>query len=162
MMGKPNTPRSHAEPASQRPTNPNGPRILLVDDSALILKNAKMALERAGYQVVTASNGKIGYDLLEKQAQENWANGKINLVVTDIEMPQMDGFTLIKKLREHEDQSLTKMPVIIHSSLSGHATQSTGMALGANGYVVKTDTKNLVHLLDELLGWKSNQKAVGL
>jgi two-component system chemotaxis response regulator CheV len=74
-------------------------------------------------------------------------------VITDIEMPQMDGFILTQKIRENE--AISDLPIIIHSSLSGKATQDTGIAMGANGYVVKNDIKNLVEALSEIIGWKS-------
>lgn len=130
------------------------PLVLLVDDSSLILKNTKIGLNRAGYNVITAANGKIAFDILEKVADGTWKEGKLDAVVTDIEMPQMDGFTLTKKIRENP--ILQEMPILIHSSLSGRATQDTGIALGANGYVVKNDIKNLVEALTGILGWSAS------
>jgi CheY-like chemotaxis protein len=53
------------------------------------------------------------------------------------------------------------MPVIIHSSLSGKATQATGQSLGANGYVVKNDIKNLVEALSEIISWKPQTVRLG-
>lgn len=136
--------------------SPNGgdvgaPLVLLVDDSSFILKNTKIGLNRAGYNVITADNGKIAHDILTKVADGTSPYGKFDAVVTDVEMPQMDGFTLTKKLRENA--AFTDVPIIIHSSLSGRATQDTGLALGANGYVVKNDIKNLVEALSEIIGW---------
>ena len=127
------------------------PHILLVDDSSFILKNTKIGLNRVGLNVITASNGKIAYEILEKFLAGQLHGSRIDAVVTDVEMPQMDGFTLTKKIREHA--ALAEMPIIIHSSLSGKATQDTGMALGANGYIVKNDIKNLVEALTEIIGW---------
>lgn len=133
---------------------PGAPQILLVDDSSFILKNTKIGLNRAGYNVVTAPNGKVAFEMLEKVANGTWKEGKLDAVVTDIEMPQMDGFTLTKKIREIP--IFSDMPIIIHSSLSGRATQETGLALGANGYVVKNDIKNLVEALSEIIGWSAS------
>jgi two-component system chemotaxis response regulator CheV len=131
----------------------DAPLVLLVDDSGFILKNTKIGLTRSGLNVITAANGKEAMDVLEKYARGEWTGAKIDAVITDIEMPQMDGFTLTKKIRENE--ALIDMPIIIHSSLSGKATQATGMSLGANGYVVKNDIKNLVEALSEIIGWKA-------
>jgi two-component system, chemotaxis family, chemotaxis protein CheV len=131
---------------------PGAPQVLLVDDSPFILKNTKIGLNRAGYNVFTAENGKIAYEILEKIAEGTWKHGKLDAVITDIEMPQMDGFTLTKKIREHA--TFVDIPIIIHSSLSGKATQDTGIALGANGYIVKNDIRNLVEALSEIIGWK--------
>jgi two-component system chemotaxis response regulator CheV len=130
----------------------DAPVVLLVDDSGFILKNTKIGLTRSGLNVMTASNGKEAYDILEKYSRGEMSNTKIAAVITDIEMPQMDGLTLTKKIREHSE--LSDMPIIIHSSLSGKATQDTGIALGANGYVVKNDIKNLVEALSEIIGWQ--------
>jgi len=130
----------------------NGPPVLLGDDSSFILKNTKIGLNRAGYRVVTAENGKIAYDIIEKVLEGTSPYGKFDAIVTDIEMPQMDGFTLTRKVRKHN--LLHDLPIIIHSSLSARATQDTGLALGANGYVVKNDIKNLVEALSEIIGWK--------
>jgi two-component system chemotaxis response regulator CheV len=131
----------------------DGPLVLLVDDSGFILKNTKTGLSRYGLNVMTATNGKEALDILEKYASGNWTGPKLAAVITDIEMPQMDGFILTQKIRENE--AISDLPIIIHSSLSGKATQDTGIALGANGYVVKNDIKNLVEALSEIIGWKS-------
>lgn len=131
-----------------------GPLVLLVDDSPVILKNTMIGLQRSGFNVFTARNGLEAWDALQQLANAKPPARKLSAIVTDLEMPQMDGFILINKIRENE---LTKhLPVIIHSSLSGQATQETGVAMGANKYVVKNDVKNLVEALCEIIGWKSH------
>ena len=154
MMGRPgadailpNHPSKATEPKA------DAPFVLLVDDSGFILKNTKIGLTRSGLNVVTATNGKEALEILEKHASTPGLESKFAAVITDVEMPQMDGFTLTKKIREHAQ--LSHLPIIIHSSLSGRATQDTGIALGANGYIVKNDIKNLVEALSEIIGWKS-------
>ena len=131
---------------------PDGPLVLLVDDSGFILKNTKIGLTRSGFNVITATNGKEALEILEKYATTPGLESKLGAVITDVEMPLMDGLTLTKKIREHAN--FTDLPIIIHSSLSSKATQDTGIALGANGYVVKNDIKNLVEALSEIIGWK--------
>jgi two-component system chemotaxis response regulator CheV len=138
--------------ANQAVAANDGPLVLLVDDSAFILKNTKIGLTRSGLNVITAIDGKEAMEILEKYASGNWKEKKLSAVITDIEMPQMDGFTLTKKIRAHD--SLSQLPIIIHSSLSGQATQDTGVSLGANAYVVKNDIKHLVEALSEIIGWK--------
>jgi two-component system chemotaxis response regulator CheV len=133
----------------------NGPQILLVDDSSFILKNTKNGLVRAGYRVFTADNGRAAWDIVEKVSEGTWQYGKLDAVVTDVEMPQMDGFTLTKKIRELPQ--FADMPVLIHSSLSARSSQDAGIALGANGYIVKNDIKNLVEALREIIGWTPNK-----
>lgn len=137
--------------------HPGAPLVLLVDDSSFILKNTKIGLNRAGYNVITAPNGKAAYEIIQKVANGTWKEGKLDAIVTDVEMPQMDGFTLTKKIRENP--LFNDMPIIIHSSLSGRATQETGLAMGANGYVVKNDIKNLVEALTEILGWSATTRS---
>jgi two-component system chemotaxis response regulator CheV len=132
------------------------PLVLLVDDSAFILKNTKIGLQRYGLNVMTATNGREALQILENYASGNWSEGRLSAVVTDIEMPQMDGFILTKKIRQND--VISDLPVIIHSSLSGKATQDTGMAMGANGYVVKNDIKHLVEALSEIIGWKPSNR----
>ena len=60
---------------------------------------------------------------------------KIAMVLTDLEMPEMDGFTLTRSIKE--DDTLKAIPVVIHSSLSGSANESHASSVGANGYVAK-------------------------
>ena len=148
-------PGIHVKPQTNEGGQPGAPQILLIDDSSFILKNTKIGLNRAGFNVITADNGKEAYDLLQKVAAGTWGRGKLDAVVTDIEMPQMDGLTLTKKLRENP--FFADMPIIIHSSLSAKTTQDTGLALGASGYVVKNDIRNLVEALSEIIGWPSKQ-----
>jgi two-component system, chemotaxis family, chemotaxis protein CheV len=142
----------HATQASLNGAQSDGPLVLLVDDSGFILKNTKIGLTRSGLNVITASDGKEAMEILEKYASGKWTEKNLSAVITDVEMPQMDGFTLTKTIRAHA--KLSQLPIIIHSSLSGQATQDTGIALGANGYVVKNDIKHLVEALSEIIGWK--------
>jgi two-component system chemotaxis response regulator CheV len=130
--------------------------ILLVDDSTIILKNTTITLQRLGLHVITARNGQEALTILESSLTKTKVSEKISLVITDIEMPQMDGFMLTKKIRELP--GLSNIPIIIHSSLSGKATQETGSALGANMYVIKNDIKKLVTAIGDLTGWIPNQQ----
>lgn len=139
---------------SQAPNRSGAPLILLVDDSPIILKNTMISLQRHGYNVVTASNGQEAYDALKVYAVNKNIMNNLAAIVTDLEMPKMDGFTLIKNIRQID--ALANLPVIIHSSLSGQSTKTTGSSMGANRYVVKNDIKNLINVLNETLGWKSN------
>jgi two-component system chemotaxis response regulator CheV len=106
--------------------------------------------------VITARNGQEALKILESSLTKTKGSEKISLVITDIEMPQMDGFMLTKKIRELP--GLSNIPIIIHSSLSGKATQETGSALGANMYVIKNDIKKLVTAIGDLTGWIPNQQ----
>ncbi len=124
-------------------------RILVVDDSPLILDAVRSTFAKAGYRVDTACDGLAALELLDQSTDE--ASG-IDLIVTDVEMPRMDGITLVKKIREHA--LLSHLPIVFHSSLSGDATVRAGQAAGADGYVVKNDFKALLEMARRFL--KSN------
>ncbi len=124
--------------------------ILLIDDSKFILDHVGPLLERAGFRIITASDGVEGQAVLTEFANGNSRSGPIDVVVTDVEMPKMDGLTLTKWIKEHE--SLSVLPVIIHSSLSSKANVEAGLKLGINGYVVKNDVRKLSDLIEEILG----------
>jgi len=138
-----------AAPGANNP-GPNAPGILLVDDSTFILNSVKVALKRLGYRVMTAENGKQAYDILLKYVAGSRPDGRIDAVVSDVEMPQMNGLALTQQIRANE--GLVGMPVILHTSLSGQANQDAGIRAGANGYVIKNDIRCLNELLKEIVG----------
>ncbi|MFZ1083274.1 MAG: response regulator [Candidatus Kryptoniota bacterium] len=101
--------------------------IMIVDDSETIRKFLAFALRALGFSVVSARDG---MDALEKLSQN-----KVDLVITDLNMPNMDGFEFLKALRE--DREYSEVPIIILSSLSSDQEIEMGMRLGANSYLVK-------------------------
>lgn len=102
--------------------------ILVVDDSPTIRKFVSLALESMGYKVLTASDGMEVFEVLAKV-------GTVDLIITDINMPNLDGFELIKSLRSNE--RFKDVPIIILSSLSDGKNIDTGLKLGANSYLIK-------------------------
>lgn len=129
------------------PDNSEKMHILLIDDSDLILKNVKIYLERSGYRVTVATDGFIGKAILERLASAD-SEEHIDVVVTDVEMPKMDGLSLTRWIKEHP--VLNQLPVILHTSLSGNANVESGKIVGANGYVVKNDVQMLTALIKEM------------
>jgi len=101
--------------------------ILVVDDSATVRKFASISLTMQGFQIVTADDG---MDALEKLPMQN-----IDLVITDLNMPNMDGFEFIKSLRENPQYN--ELPIIILSSLSDEVNKARGRELGVHAYLVK-------------------------
>ncbi len=101
--------------------------VMVVDDSESIRKFLMFALRARGLKVVTA---KDGMDALEKLPNE-----KVDLIITDLNMPNMDGFELLRTIREN--QEFKELPVIILSSLSDEKDIQRGLQLGANSYLVK-------------------------
>ncbi|HED08228.1 MAG TPA: response regulator [Ignavibacteria bacterium] len=101
--------------------------ILVADDSPSIRKFVSFALKLKGYEIISASDG--------MEALEKLPNAKINLVITDLNMPNLDGFELIKAIRNNVE--LKEIPIIILSSLSGSEEIKKGMEFGANSYLAK-------------------------
>ena len=101
--------------------------VLVVDDSATVRKFISVSLSMQGFKVVTACDG---MDALEKLPSEN-----VDLIITDLNMPNMDGFELIRSLRENPQYR--DLPVIILSSLNDTVSKETGSKLGIESYVVK-------------------------
>ncbi len=101
--------------------------ILAVDDSATVRKFVSVSLSMQGFQVITASDG---MDALEKLPQQ-----QVDLLMTDLNMPNMDGFELIRALRENPQYK--DLPVIILTSLTDEVSRETGAKLGVNSFLVK-------------------------
>lgn len=104
--------------------------ILIVDDAASIRQVVSMALKGAGYDVIDACDGR---DALNKL---NGLNGqKINLIITDVNMPNMDGITLIKEVKQLPRYKFT--PIIVLTTESQDDKKREGQAAGAKAWVVK-------------------------
>jgi two-component system chemotaxis response regulator CheY len=101
--------------------------ILTVDDSPTMLDMLAVTLRTAGYEVVQAENGQKGLDALKST--------EVDIIITDINMPVMDGFTFIEKLRE--DHSNLATPVLILTTESSQEKKQKGRAAGATGWIVK-------------------------
>jgi two-component system chemotaxis response regulator CheY len=104
-----------------------GKVILIVDDSATVRKFVSASLTMQGFNVIAACDG---MDALEKLPSSTF-----DLVITDLNMPNMDGFELIRSLRENPQYS--DLPVIILSSLGDSGSIEAGRALGVNSYLMK-------------------------
>jgi two-component system chemotaxis sensor kinase CheA len=131
-----------ATAASSRP----GPRqrILIVDDALTVRELQRSILERADFSVRVAADGLQALSLLGEEPSD--------LVLTDIEMPHMDGFALTEAIRS--DGELANIPVLILSSRSDEKDRQRGLDVGADGYIVKSgfDEAALLTAVDRLLG----------
>ena len=101
-------------------------KILLVDDEPDFLEVIKIRLEANGYEVITASNGKEALETLKKE--------KVDAVLLDILMPQMNGIEALKNIRQDNKQ----LPVFMLTAYSDKINFSLANELGASGYIVKT------------------------
>lgn len=134
---------------------PPGSVILYADDSSAARRQIEAVLTRLQLPFVSAKTGKEAWDHLRLLAQQARAAGmpvrqKVAMVLTDLEMPEMDGFTLTRQLKE--DDSLKTVPIVIHSSLSGSANESHAKRVGADGYVAKFIPEDLVRAIAKALG----------
>lgn len=140
---------------SQSELNPERTQrtILVADDSVFIRKTLCGSLRSAGYIVAEAENGAEAWNIIQqtmqKAAQEgNTFRSYINMLITDVEMPQMDGLHLTSLVRKEE--SLKDLPVAIFSSLASEDNKRKWINLGANCILTKPDLPNLVKVTDEL------------
>ena len=117
--------------------------ILAVDDSASIRQMVAFTLKGAGYEVVEAVDGQDGLDKAKSQS--------INLVLTDQNMPKMDGLTLIKSLRALPQYKTT--PILMLTTEAGDAMKAQGKAAGATGWLVKPfDPQKLLEVVKKVIG----------
>ena len=120
--------KSLSETLSTRGANTRKkPVILLVEDSPPVRIQEKRLFEDAGYVVVTANNGLEGYNTLQ--------NGLFDAVVSDVEMPYLDGFSLVTKIRQHTE--FKDLPVVLVTTLDTDADRQRGADAGANAYILK-------------------------
>lgn len=118
-------------------------RILVVDDSITTRMLEKTILETNGYDVTVALDGREGWELVQEQ--------RFDLVVSDIEMPVMNGFELTKRIKA--SASLAQVPVVLVTSLSNDSDKRKGIEVGADAYIVKGqfETKVLLDIVTQLL-----------
>lgn len=123
--------------------------VLIAEDSPLLRELLLGTLHEAGYQnVIVAKNGLEAWNILEKKAKESSSiYDDIQLVITDIEMPQMDGHHLTRRIRENERMS--EMPILIFSSLINEENQRKGEHIGATAQVSKPQITELIDLVDK-------------
>lgn len=129
----------------------NDSPILIAEDSLLLSKMIVNCLSEAGYDNVTATNnGQECYDKLQEYVKAGTVDDKVSCVITDIEMPQMDGHHLTKLIKESSE--LKHIPVVIFSSLINEEMRQKGLQLGADAQLSKPEIGKLVEELDKLIG----------
>ena len=116
--------------------------VMIVDDSESIRKFVMFALRAQGYGVIVAKDGMHALELLARE--------RVDLIITDLNMPNLDGFELVKIIRS--DHELNELPVIILSSLDSEEEKRLGKQLGANAYLVKPfDQKRIQYEVSKYL-----------
>jgi two-component system chemotaxis response regulator CheV len=125
-------------------------RLVIAEDSVLLRKLIHETLNEAGYlNLEFFENGKDALDYLISVSEKNNIADEVKLVITDIEMPQMDGHHLTRRVKE--DQNLKVLPVIIFSSLITDDLRHKGEMVGADFQVSKPEIGELVQKIDELI-----------
>ncbi len=137
---------------------PPGAKILAADDSGFARKMIEQALEAIGAEYVMAKTGEEAWHILQQvardaQEQKQRVRDRIALVLTDLEMPEMDGFTLTRNIKA--DARMRDVPVVIHSSLTGAANEAHVRNAGANGYIAKFAANELAQALRNALATPS-------
>ena len=124
--------------------------IVMAEDSVLLSKLIRDSLNKAGYEnVLKFDNGEEAWEYLRSIRQEEDIYQKASLIITDIEMPRMDGHRLTKLIKD--DPDLKKIPVVIFSSLINEEMRIKGKQLGADEQLSKPEIGHLVEVIDELL-----------
>jgi two-component system, chemotaxis family, chemotaxis protein CheV len=132
-----------------------GTVILAADDSKIARTLIEQGLEAMGAPFIMTKSGKEAWERLQSIAAAAEAEGrtihdKVALVLSDLEMPEMDGFTLTRNIKQNS--RFSSLPVVIHSSLSGSTNEEHVRSAGANAYVAKFNAEELAATIRQALG----------
>ena len=124
--------------------------ILIAEDSPLLNKLIVDSLHKAGYaNLIHTENGQQAYDVIQECKKEGTLKDHVQCIITDIEMPIMDGHRLTKLVKS--DDTTKDIPIVIFSSLVNDEMRRKGESLGANAQLSKPEIGNLVRTVDELV-----------
>ena len=125
-------------------------RVIYCDDSSVARKNLATCLKSLGVDAVGFNNGAEAWRHLQDLSADQDAINAIACVISDIEMPELDGFTLTQQLK-HDDR-LRHIPIYLHSSLSGDFNKSKALQVGANGFLTKFNPEELAAAITACVG----------
>lgn len=128
--------------------------VFYADDSSVARRQIERTLASMGVKGIAAVNGRAAWDELDRIAQSAEATGRkvweiLHLVLTDVEMPEMDGYILTKKIKS--DARFDGVPVMMHSSLSSMSNQTLGRSVGVDAYVPKFEPHRLADSIRAML-----------
>lgn len=127
---------------------PEGTRVLVADDSKVAIKQVKRALTDIGVEVLEANDGQQALNMLRQMVMDGHnVREQISLVISDVEMPEMDGYTLCANIRS--DPTLKDLYVILHTSLSGVFNQNMVSKAGANDFIPKFNPEELAAAVEK-------------
>ena len=139
-------------------TKRNGKTVMVVDDSAFIRSLIQDTLSSSGYNIISCKDGGEAHEklmsLIEVAKEEGLPVSElIDGVVTDVEMPRMDGMHLVKRLRDTD--SYASMPIVMFSSLMSEDNRAKALALGANDTITKPEIGKMVSMMDKYIFGKN-------
>ena len=137
-----------------KPIANNDVTVFFADDSSVARSQITRTLDALGIKHVGAVNGRAAWEELQKLAAYAQSSGRpvnelVHAVLTDVEMPEMDGYILTKNIKS--DPRFAGIPVIMHSSLSGTSNQQLGISVGVDEYVPKFEPQRLAETLTRLI-----------
>lgn len=137
-----------------QPLGREGVTIVYADDSSVARGQIERTLNALGIRGIAAMNGRQAWEELQKIANYSEAAGRevkemVQLILTDVEMPEMDGYILTKNIKS--DPRFAGIPVLMHSSLSSMSNQQLGRSVGVDEYVPKFEAQRLAETLSRLL-----------
>jgi two-component system sensor histidine kinase/response regulator len=134
-----------AEKAAEAPARRKSLRILLAEDNLVNQKFAMKVLQAAGHTVVTALNGKLAFDA--------WKAEALDLILMDVQMPDMDGLDATRRIREQEQGTGKRIPIIAMTANAMKGDREMCLEAGMDGYVAKPVRRdNLFAEIDRLIG----------
>ncbi|HWU84884.1 MAG TPA: chemotaxis protein [Rhodocyclaceae bacterium] len=128
--------------------------VVFADDSSVARGQIQRTLDALGVKYISAVNGRAAWDELRKLATYAESSGRkvrdiVYLVLTDVEMPEMDGYILTKSIKS--DPAFAGIPVLMHSSLSSMSNQQLGKSVGVDEYVSKFEAQRLAETLTRVI-----------
>lgn len=133
-------------------------RILVADDSSVARNQVKRTLEQLGFEATLARNGREALTVLKKWADEGDVHEQICMVISDVEMPEMDGYTLTTEVRK--DPRLEKLYILLHTSLSGVFNNAMVKKVGADKFIAKFEPNELARGVNAALDEQYAPQAV--
>jgi two-component system chemotaxis response regulator CheV len=125
-------------------------RVLVVDDSSVARNQVKRVLNRLGVEAILCNDGRQALELLKSWVEEGKdIDDYLALIISDVEMPQMDGYTLTSEIRNHP--ALVNLHVILHTSLSGVFNEALVERVGANQFLAKYQPDELAKIVQKQL-----------
>ncbi|MDT8404494.1 chemotaxis protein CheV [Sulfuriflexus sp.] len=136
-----------------------GKRIMVVDDSSVARNQIRRTLEQLGIECIIANDGRQALDMLKEMASTGPIKLQLDMLISDVEMPEMDGYTLTSSVRK--DDRLKDLFIVLHTSLSGVFNESMVKSVGADRFIAKFNADDLANFVLEQLGCESEVEATG-